>query len=205
MTDPHGVETAQAEAAKKTVTKRDVTAILAEFEPAAAPQKSAAEKERERRVERAQAIIRDTANRLGQIGVADGSPAEALAAFKALQTAARRAVNALNSLTAKQLEVEDDAPAKAPRTKRTSVPKPVVEEVTAAPVAEEPPADEEPLYKVEISPTPAIEESPIAPEEEDGEALVARLKAQRAGRSGPSAPASSDSRGETDPNLGDGF
>jgi hypothetical protein len=208
VTDPHGVETAQTEAGKKTAapTKRDVTALLAEFEPAPAPQKSAVEKERERRVERVQAIIRDAATRLQQNGVADGTPADALAAFKALQTAGKRAVISVNSLTARQLELsEDDAPAKAPRAKRTSAPKaetpaeqPRVEEivtsggdtiVVAPDSVEEPSAEDEPLYKVE--------ETKLVP------ALTNPIGAPT--RSGPAIPASSDPRGAEDPNLGDGF
>lgn len=96
---------------KSTVTKRDVTDLLASFAPEPPKVESPAEKERARRVGRLESAIQTFVKNLEEWGVPDGTPADAAAALKALKTVQLKSTGAINSLTEAKLGL-------APKTER---------------------------------------------------------------------------------------
>lgn len=209
LTEPPSVEPT-----KKAPTKGDITALLAGFEPAAAVQPTPAEKERNKRLDQANAQVRRFAVDLQNLGVADAKDlAAAERALKALGTVAKAAAAAIASIPDGKLGVADSAPAKPrkPRESKTTTLTPeeaqaaVERESTAGPDEDETLGEELEIAKVD--PT----------EGETGEETAARIKADREARgatsaapshSGPprSGPSSQgDPRGDVDPNAGDGF
>jgi hypothetical protein len=163
-------ETDEPKGAKASVTKRDVTALLASFEPEAPKTESAAEKERARRIGRLETGIRTLAKNLEEWGVTEGTPADAAAALRALQTVLKKGTAAINSLTEVKLGVAEKT-TRAPRASK--------------PVAETPVRDQDDPQDAD----PATDGPAVAADgapEESPEAVDARIKEQRAARSGPS-------------------
>jgi hypothetical protein len=207
------------EGSRGVPTKKDVTALLLQFEPAPPPQLSAADRERDKRIEKARAAVRACAKSFEDLGVTAGDAAKAAAALKGLLTAQKNATAALEGLTPRQLGVDgEDA---APKQRRTRQPKGAQGAQAAQAAATGPVKIEEPVPTLPsappVTPKPEPESDPdeghaaVSPEE-----LDARIKAARAERGAPTthrsgptygtaSAASGDVRGETDPNLGDGF
>src|SRR5690349_1655597 len=110
MTDTTAVQDGVKEFAEATekvvrssVTKRDVSALVAAFETPAKPEQTAAEKERAKRIERLENGIRNLVKNFEEWGVTEGTPADAAAALKALQTVQKKATAAIGSLTEAKL------------------------------------------------------------------------------------------------------
>jgi hypothetical protein len=206
------------EGSRGVPTKKDVTALLLQFEPAPPPQLSAVDRERDKRIEKARAAVRACAKSFEELGVTAGEAAKAAAALKGLLTAQKHATAAIEGLNARQLGVDgEDA---APKQRRTRQPKGTQGAQAAQAAATGPVKIEEPVPALPsappVTPKPEPESDPeeghaaVSPEE-----LDARIKAARAERGAPTthrsgptygtAAASGDVRGETDPNLGDGF
>lgn len=204
MTD---TATTEAEAVKKTVTKRDVTALLESFKPELPKAESAAEKERTRRIKAWNAAVANLASVLDSFGAIDGPPADAAAALRALGTVQKKGAATIAGISDAKLTGE--VVPKAARQPRPSTARTLSAEDSKAAVERAEVPDEA-----------------VAKPEETTEEMDARIKAEREARaeegapaaptqhrsgpprSGPVAPTSTtqgDPRGDEDPNSEDGF
>jgi hypothetical protein len=197
------------------LSKKDLEAAFAGLGPA--PEPTAADKERARRIASVEKLVGKLASDLVELGVTDGDLAHAAAAHDHLGAVLIHTKESLSALTDAKLTGGAKKAPRKPRQPRSPKPAAEVTPLDEKPEAE-PEAEEHREEEAKAAPTGAPHFEPAPREddepEEDGEAVAARIAEQRAERGAPtgrppqqrsSQAASSDPRGATDPNLGDGF
>lgn len=192
---------------EKKTTARDIETLLSGFEPSKPPVPTAAEKERARRATRVEVLANDAAGTLRLLGLSDAKDlGKAEAAVKALAAFVKNAKAAIESIPDAKL-VDVEAKPTVARKPRQSVTRTLTETDAQAAVEREIPAAEPDEIPAEIAnpespdedvPGRNVEPEPTAPVDEEPEQPAAPR------RSGPGSQSSAP-RGDTDPNLGDGF